>query len=531
MANSTDSVIISDLDTIESVSDTDVMLIENSTDTYKVPISKLAESMGGSGMSSENPTGTGSLSINRKADTDIGTMSTALGNNATASGSSSLAEGFSTVASGSSSHAEGENTTASGTDSHTEGRGTTASGQSSHAEGQGTTASGEYSHSEGYNTTAYGECSHSEGSESIAGTSGAIGVVAAHAEGQGCTATGLRSHAEGFYTTASGNGSHSEGSYTSATADSAHAEGAGTSGSKNIAAGASSHVEGYINQANGASSHAEGTLNVANANYSHVEGSHNEISSGGYNSHVEGEYNTANYPSSHVEGHHNSTSAYGQSVCGRFNSNDSDALFIVGNGAGDGQRSNAFKVNSDGTATVGTAPANDMDVATKKYVDDHSITVDSSLNNSSANPVQNRVINGALSSFSSALSSLSQAINTKANTSDIPTYSADDPTGTPTISMTAAYGSVEAKTAFTYGKLCTISGIINVTAQIPPSQVIIWTTHIPKTAVYGVLTSSSGVGVPVAISSDGTQGVIKQYIQQNDLPTGKYVFNFTFPVD
>lgn len=53
-------------------------------------------------------------------------------------------------------------------------------------------------------------------------------------------------------------------------------------------------------------------------------------------------------------------------------------LFTVGNGTADDARSNALTVDWDGNGiyagkvTVGTAPTNDMDVATKKYVDDNS---------------------------------------------------------------------------------------------------------------------------------------------------------------
>ena len=114
-------------------------------------------------MSKTNPTGTGSFSHNRKANTTIGDSSFAEGNNTTASGSASHAEGRRTTASGSYSHAEGSNTIASGAASHAEGGMTTASGPISHAEGSRTTASGEYSHAEGYQTTASGEDSHAEG--------------------------------------------------------------------------------------------------------------------------------------------------------------------------------------------------------------------------------------------------------------------------------------------------------------------------------------------------------------------------------
>lgn len=91
-------------------------------------------------MDKVNPTGTGSFSLNRKANTTVGIFS----------------------------FAEGLNTTASGENSHAEGWGTTASGDSSHAEGKYTTASGGISHAEGYSTTASGICSHAEGEKTIA---------------------------------------------------------------------------------------------------------------------------------------------------------------------------------------------------------------------------------------------------------------------------------------------------------------------------------------------------------------------------
>ena len=65
-------------------------------------------------MMSDNPTGTGSFSLNRKADTTIEINSFAEGNNTTASGFASHAEGDGTTASNDSSHAEGQSTTASG---------------------------------------------------------------------------------------------------------------------------------------------------------------------------------------------------------------------------------------------------------------------------------------------------------------------------------------------------------------------------------------------------------------------------------
>ena len=81
----------------------------------------------------------------------------------TASGYASHAEGYTTTASGSNSHAEGYYAIARGSNSHAEGSRTTANEYCSHAEGASTTASGDYSHAEGYGTIASGSCSHAGG--------------------------------------------------------------------------------------------------------------------------------------------------------------------------------------------------------------------------------------------------------------------------------------------------------------------------------------------------------------------------------
>lgn len=179
-------------------------------------------------MTKANPTGTGSVSINRKADTTVGNNSVAVGTNTTASGGSSHAEGNNTIASANFAHAEGWNTTASDLGSHAEGEETTASGQDSHAEGYKTTASGRYG---------------------------------PHAEGFGTTASGDDSHAEGYYTTASGNNSHAEGSGTTASGPSSHAEGWGAR-----ASGYYSHAEGHSTRANSRLQHVFGECNVEDTN-------------------------------------------------------------------------------------------------------------------------------------------------------------------------------------------------------------------------------------------------------------------------
>ena len=58
-------------------------------------------------MDKVNPTGSGAMSVGRKANTTIGDYSSAIGYNLTASGTGSHAEGRSNTASGTASHAEG----------------------------------------------------------------------------------------------------------------------------------------------------------------------------------------------------------------------------------------------------------------------------------------------------------------------------------------------------------------------------------------------------------------------------------------
>ena len=197
-------------------------------------------------MDANNPVGTGSFSMNRKAHTVIGINSHAEGRSTTASGQDSHAEGNSTIASGGGSHAEGFSTTANVVSSHAEGSSTTASGGSSHAEGNRTTASGGSSHAEGVQTTASGDHSHTEGANT--------------------TASGLCSHAEGNITTASGTGSHVEGGSTKASGDYSHAEGIGTE-----ASGSYSHAEGRRTKASGDNSHAQGKFNIEDTSNTYAD--------------------------------------------------------------------------------------------------------------------------------------------------------------------------------------------------------------------------------------------------------------------
>lgn len=334
------------------------------------------------------------------------------GQQTTASGAQSHAEGYITQATGTQSHAEGKATKAQGSYAHAEGDSTTATGEASHAEGHTANAVGKYAHVEGDSTAAPGLASHAEGygTYSIGNDSHAEGDScyspgeAAHAEGSGRYAVGHASHAEGvgngsfqakgeaahaegYQTKTDGTGAHAEGYQTSAMASGAHAEGYSTAatggyshaeGYQTGATGYSSHAEGYKNNVTGDYSHGEGYNNtVGGTYYNHAEGSDNTISSNVSNSHVEGRENVANSSCSHVGGWNNIAGSNYQTVIGKYNESDTNDVysFIVGNGTGDNNRHNGFTVKWNGTAQVAALPVNDMDIATKKYVDDNAATV------------------------------------------------------------------------------------------------------------------------------------------------------------
>ena len=115
-----------------------------------------------------------------------------------------------------------------------------------------------------------------------------------------------------------------------------------------------SHAEGFVTHAKGLGAHAEGNGTAALGDFSHAEG----------------QYTAALGNFSHTGGQNTIAEYNYQTVIGKFNDNKSDTLFEVGKGRSN-NLSNAFEVHLDGRATVGAAPVNNMDVATKKYVDDN----------------------------------------------------------------------------------------------------------------------------------------------------------------
>lgn len=326
------------------------------------------------------------------------------------------------IAGGETSHAEGKYTRAIGNYSHAEGYYSIASANSAHSEGANSQAIGIASHAEGLTTNATGNYSHSEGSYAVASGAGS------HAESAYTEASGQYAHAEGTQTIASGGASHSEGIGGTASATGSHKEGGyilysnvaltgeagaltystvegsrpyvydatsiigaaisilsswGSSTNKMITSAvvqdnllmsvtlnktlnASTAVSGnyYLlipSKATGESAHAEGSGTYASGRFSHTEG--NSTVASGFASHAEGYHTIANGDYQHANGTYNIADTNG------------DYIDIVGNGTSASARSNAYTLDWSGNGvyagklTVGTGPTNNMDVATKQYVD------------------------------------------------------------------------------------------------------------------------------------------------------------------
>lgn len=183
-----------------------------------------------------------------------------------------------------------------------------------------------------------------------------------HAEGAFTEASGVYAHAEGNSTTASGDSSHAEGDSTEASVYCAHAEGHHTTASNSCA-----HAEGDSTTASGVYAHAEGYDTEASGGYAHAEGGGTIAS--GTRSHAEGRATIANHGSQHVFGEFNIADPSAEATSDKGN-----YVEIVGNGTSTA-RSNARTLDWNGNEvlsgklTVGAAPTNNMDVATKQYVD------------------------------------------------------------------------------------------------------------------------------------------------------------------
>ena len=142
-------------------------------------------------------------------------------------------------------------------------------------------------------------------------------IISSYAEGYFTSSNGMFSHTEGYGTTASGDGSHAEGVFTTASGEYSHTEGYSTTASEYT-----SHSEGYKTTASGIHSHAEG-----------------------YNTTTSGD-------SSHSEGYETKASSNFQHVQGKYNIEDTSSTYahIVGGGTGDSNRKNIHTLDWNGNA-------------------------------------------------------------------------------------------------------------------------------------------------------------------------------------
>ena len=360
-------------------SDIPVISVNNKTGAVSLTASDIGALPSSTDLSVYMQKGVDYVTAGKKTDTTLGTRATAEGQNNTASGNYS--------------HAEGYLTTASGSHTHAEGQGTTASGQyGAHAEGQATTASGSYgSHAEGSYTTASSSSSHAEGQ-----FSSSIGNQA-HSEGYATLARGNAAHSEGSYTRAYGNQAHAEGIGTNAFASYSHAEGSGTYYTIHVTAG-QSEKEYNITEDNiyipyGANYSNFGIMDFTYAKKWYlVTGASTQgtdpqkkLTSITLDEALSSSVIQNNAPLtlvlsgavhnySHVEGQSNISGSPAQHVGGKFNVVTSGAE-VIGGGTSNTERANIRTLDWSGNEmlagklTVGAGPTNNMDVATKTYVD------------------------------------------------------------------------------------------------------------------------------------------------------------------
>jgi len=117
-----------------------------------------------------------------------------------------------------------------------------------------------------------------------------------------------------------------------------------------VSSGAFSSAEGSGKALN-TGAHAEGD-SIALGKYSHAQ-NRGTLASGDYST-AQGVETQARHEGSSASGLGTRTSADNQTVVGQYNSDDSNALYIVGNGSSNSNRSNAFTVSNTGEVNCST---------------------------------------------------------------------------------------------------------------------------------------------------------------------------------
>ena len=115
---------------------------------------------------------------------------------------------------------------------------------------------------------------------------------------------------------------------------------------RNGAAGLNSIAVGNSVRASGSYSQSFGNASIASGNYSHAEG--NQSKATGASSHAEGVNTLASGTGSHASGIGTKASQEGKMAIGKYNTDEENAIFEIGIGTSDTNRSNAMIVNKDG---------------------------------------------------------------------------------------------------------------------------------------------------------------------------------------
>lgn len=288
----------------------------------------------------------------------------ALGNNATASGVSSLASGSGSMASQWASMALGAGSTATAAGAFASGENADATNWAAIAMGQNATASGANSVALGWNSTASGTSSRAfgEGSTASAWHTLATGhqseASSTHAVATGRSTVASGNHAVAFGDDANATGDHSRAFGVGSTASGTHAH---AFGRNSTASGGNSYSLGYYTVASGWSSMALGENAIASGAYALALGDSSVAS--GYNSAALGSYSRATGHNSFAAARKSEARSYHEVQFGAFvdvaalgtadpsNLVPEEALFVIGNGTDNLNRSNALVIRKDGTAT------------------------------------------------------------------------------------------------------------------------------------------------------------------------------------
>lgn len=142
-----------------------------------------------------------------------------------------------------------------------------------------------------------------------------------------------------------------------------------TEGTSNVAEGYGSHAEGNYTKAIGFCAHAEGEAGTASGDYSHAEGQSSRAE--GNHSHAEGMIVVASGHASHAQNLGTRAINDYQTAIGKWNQygHSSAYALIIGNGADDNNRSNAFVFTWDGNVQIDLAGYQTTDNVDKTIYD------------------------------------------------------------------------------------------------------------------------------------------------------------------